>query len=91
MEENMNIDSTENTIVQEKPKKKVNSALVLGIIGTSTGVLALILVTLMGIGGLLFGRNGIGRMALDDDTNGRFEQRDSSGNYSNNGGWGMRR
>lgn len=88
MEENKNIDSTESAIVQEKPKKKANAALVLGIIGTSTGVLALILVTIMGIAGLLFGRNRVGMMGLDDERNGRFEQR---GGYGNNNCLGIRR
>jgi hypothetical protein len=50
MEENKNNVSEEVTIVQEKPRKKANAALILGIIGTSVGVLALLLV----IGGFFF-------------------------------------
>lgn len=44
MEENKNNVSEEITIVQEKPNKKANAALILGIIGTSVGGLALLLI-----------------------------------------------
>ncbi|MDD2371467.1 MAG: hypothetical protein PHQ32_05645 [Firmicutes bacterium] len=45
------MEENKNTIVQEKPQKNSNAALILGIIGTSTGVLALLIILV----GLFFG------------------------------------
>ena len=80
MEENKNIDSKENAIVQEQPKKKGNAALILGIIGTSAGVLALLLVVI----GFFIGNARSHMMNfVDDDRNGRIEERGSFGNDGN--------
>lgn len=77
MEENKKIDSEEVTIVQEKPKKKANAALILGIIGTSTGVLALLLI----VGGFFF-RGAKSNMMNNfrDDRSLRIEERGRFGN-----------
>lgn len=77
MEENEKIVSEEVTIVQEKPKKKANAALILGIIGTSAGVLALLLI----VGGFFF--RGVRSNMMDnfrDDRSERIEERGSFGN-----------
>ncbi len=79
MEENKNVESTENTIVQVKPEKKRNAALILGIIGTSTGVLALLIILF----GLFIGGHRNNMMNdFREDRPGRIEAR---GNYNNNG------
>ncbi|KAF0092665.1 MAG: hypothetical protein FD141_849 [Fusobacteria bacterium] len=85
MEENKNIDSQEYTIVQEKPKKKANAALILGIIGTSTGVLALLLIACL----LFFRGSGYNMMNnFRDDRSERIEER---GGFGNSGGFCHRR
>ena len=77
MEENKNVDTNDNTVVQEKPRKKGNAALVLGIIGASAGVLALLLVIL----GFFFGSARSNMMNYyRDDRTGRIEERGSFGN-----------
>jgi hypothetical protein len=77
MEENEKIVSEEVTIVQEKPKKKANAALILGIIGTSAGVLALLLI----VGGFFF-RGARSNMMNNfrDDRSERIEERGRFGN-----------
>lgn len=76
MEENKivetNVESNESNVIAEKPKKKGNAAFVLGIIGTSTGVLALLLI----IGGFFF-RGARSNMMnnIRNDRNGRIEER----------------
>ena len=60
MEENQNIENNNpqqeasQTAVHTEPvmKKKANPGLILGIIGTATGTLALLIVILMGIAGI---------------------------------------
>lgn len=87
MEENKNNVSEEVTIVQEKPNKKSNAALILGIIGTSAGVLALLLV----ICGFFF--RGARSNMMDnfrDNRNERIEDRSGFG-CDGNFGRGSRR
>ena len=61
MEENQNIENNNpqqeqtQTAVHTEPvqiKKKANAGLILGIIGTTTGTLALLIVILMGVAGI---------------------------------------
>lgn len=77
MEENKKTDSVEVTIVQEQMKKKANAALILGIIGTSTGVLALLLI----FGGFFFRGARFNMMNnFRDDRSLRIEERGRFGN-----------
>lgn len=87
MEENKNIESNENAVVQEKPEKKSNAALILGIIGTSTGVLALLIILV----GLFFGGNRYNMM--DDVRNGMHRNIEVRGgnNYDDSSCRGFRR
>ncbi len=79
MEENKNNVSEEVTIVQEKPKKKANAALILGIIGTSAGVLALLLI----VGGFFFrGRSNMMDNIRENRAD-RIEDRSGFGNDNN--------
>ncbi len=77
MEENKNVESNENTNVQEKPKKKNNAALILGIIGTSTGALALLIILF----GLFFG--GARYNMMDDIRNDRAGSINMMDDYRN--------
>jgi len=79
MEENKKIDSEEVTIVQEKPKKKANAALILGIIGTSVGVLALLLI----VGGFFF--RGARSNMMDDMRENRSERIEDRSGFGNDG------
>ncbi|MDD2371468.1 MAG: hypothetical protein PHQ32_05650 [Firmicutes bacterium] len=65
MEEDKIIESNQDAIVQEKPKKNSNAALILGIIGTSTGIVALMLL----VGGFFF--QGAGEHMIDNVSNDR--------------------
>ena len=87
MEDNKDNVSEEITAVQGKPDKKSNAALILGIIGTSAGVLALLLV----IGGFFY-RGARSNMMdnLRDNRNQRIEDRSGSG-CDRNFGRGFRR
>ncbi len=87
MEENKKIDSEEVTIVQEKPKKKANAALILGIIGTSAGVLALLLI----VGGFFF--RGARSNMMDNIRENRSECIEDRSGFGNDGNFnrGLRR